>query len=173
MFYREITLTPIKRARERRVQMLRTSLISPGTREIRVRVISRKSAAKKTLTLILLARLMSDAEKLSGRAYSQRVQLPLLVKFASAGPCALWHGQSGQVGNEAATVISHKCRRPGSPTSFQLMRAPHIRPATAPASPHCIHSHRAGRRPSQHRAVHRHGRTRSRHSGGHLFRAIA
>src|SRR5450830_881450 len=37
------------------------------------------------------------------------------VQFVPAGPCALWHGQPGQVGNEAATAISCKCRRQGSP----------------------------------------------------------
>jgi len=40
------------------------------------------------------------------------------VQFAPAGPCALWHGQPGQVGNEAATAISCKCRRQGSPLSL-------------------------------------------------------
>src|SRR3569832_2734559 len=39
----------------------------------------------------------------------------LLLKYLLAGPCALWHGQSGQGGNEAATAISRKCRRQGSP----------------------------------------------------------
>lgn len=41
--------------------------------------------------------------------------LAMLVKFGLAGPCALWRGQTGQVGNEAATAISRKCRRQGSP----------------------------------------------------------
>ena len=45
----------------------------------------------------------------------RRVRPALLVECRSAGPCALWHGQPGQVGNEAATAISRKCRRQGSP----------------------------------------------------------
>src|SRR5450830_1909092 len=44
------------------------------------------------------------------------------VQFVPAGPCALWHGQPGQVGNEAATAISCKCRRQGSPLSLPQSR---------------------------------------------------
>ncbi len=38
-----------------------------------------------------------------------------LLESAPAGPLALRRGKPGQVGNEAATVTTRKCRGPGSP----------------------------------------------------------
>jgi len=48
-----------------------------------------------------------------------------VVQCVLAGPCALWNGESGQVGNEAATASLYKCRRSGSPFSLPLFE---IRP---------------------------------------------
>ena len=62
-------------------------------------------------------------QKMAGieKASKKRCQLCRnAVQFTPAGPCALWRGQPGQVGNEAATAISCKCRRQGSPLSFLL-----------------------------------------------------
>lgn len=44
------------------------------------------------------------------------------VESFLAGPLALRRGKPGQVGNEAATVTSRKCRGPGSP--FALLGKP-------------------------------------------------
>src|SRR5690606_10711946 len=66
---------------------------------------------------------------------SLRAGSALLLECRSAGPCALWHGQPGQVGNEAATAISRKCRRQGSPL---ILFSPGLGPS--PASPE-LHRH--------------------------------
>lgn len=39
----------------------------------------------------------------------------LHVQCQTAGPCALRNGESGQVGNEAATANLRECRSQGSP----------------------------------------------------------
>ena len=42
------------------------------------------------------------------------------VQCRLAGPCALRNGESGQVGNEAATANLRECRSQGSPLYFSF-----------------------------------------------------